>query len=162
MEIAKILQSSRLILTTASNEYILPLHQLIFSNKDVVKYTTKTPFTLEETQNFIKRHFNFNSKFGFSLIFLKDSNKLIGYGGIMPFIDGYEFGYIIAKEYQNRGYGFEIAKAQLEYIENNLKARAYATSHPKNIASIRIIEKLGLKLIGSEHLNRGLRNIYSK
>ena len=161
MAIAKILQSSRLILTAASKSDILPLHQLIFSDKDVIKYTTKKPFTLEESKEFINRHFNFNSQFGFSPIFLKDSKKLIGYGGIMPFRDGYEFGYIIAKKYWKQGYGLEIAKAQLDFIQNRLKAKAYATSHPKNIASIKILEKLGLKLISVEKLNRGLRNIYT-
>ncbi len=54
---AKILQSSRLILTAASKSDILPLHQLIFSDKDVVKYTTKKPFTLEESKEFINKYF---------------------------------------------------------------------------------------------------------
>ena len=79
----------------------------------------------------------------------------------MPFRDGYEFGYIIAKKYWKQGYGLEIAKVQLDFIQNRLKAKAYATSHPKNFASIKILEKLGLKLISVENLNRGLRNIYT-
>ena len=50
----------------------------------------------------------------------KKSSKIVGYGGIFVFLDGYEIDYIFSKEYRDRGYATKIAKVQINFIKSIL------------------------------------------
>lgn len=58
----------------------------------------------------------------------------------------YEIGWIINKDYQGRGYAFEISNALIEYGFEELKLhRIFATTVAGNIKSSSLLEKLNMK-----------------
>lgn len=72
----------------------------------------------------------------------------LGFGG-KPHQEGsVEIGYEVLPKYRNQGYAFEGAKALVDWASNqpNLK-RIVAYSPYDNVASIRILEKLGMQQI---------------
>ena len=79
-------------------------------------------------------------------ITLKSNKKLIGGCRLnkVSDIQGH-IGYKLAKEHWGKGYATEAAKALTDYgfTELNLH-RVYATVHPDNAASIRVLEKVGM------------------
>jgi len=61
-----------------------------------------------------------------------------------------ELGYWIGKPYWNRGYGTEAAREVLRYGFQELRLnRIHARYMPKNVASGRIMEKLGMRREGT-------------
>ncbi len=89
--------------------------------------------------------------YGMWVICDKDTGVLIGRAGIehRDTQDGVlmELGYIIASGYQNQGYAVEVCSAILEYATDQLQVdELHCFIHPKNLASIRVAEKLGFLL----------------
>ena len=165
----KILQTKRLTLRTTSLDDINDLFIQIFSNHDVIKHTFGSQlFSLEQTKKFIKDNCNFDSKIGLSTLVENESEQIIGLAGIIEsnYLDttDYEFGFILAKDFWNKGYATEIGRAQVDFIQNELKAsRVLALAHKDNFGSLNCIKKLGLsylKTIQTE--DRGNREIYAK
>ncbi|HGZ70800.1 MAG TPA: N-acetyltransferase [Nitratifractor sp.] len=156
-----ITQTARLELVKTEVEDFEHLYEKIFSVEEVVQYTFGKGFGYNDSLAFMKKNFNFRGNLGFSPIIEKRNKKLIGYGGIMNFRDGYEFGYILAKDAWGKGYATEIAIAQIEYIKKKLNSsNVYATVHPENYASVRVLEKVGLHKIEEVELKRGTRRVY--
>lgn len=61
----------------------------------------------------------------------------------------YELGWVFHPDYQGRGYATEAARALLQHSFATLQAhRVIATCQPQNIASWRVMEKLGLRREG--------------
>ncbi|MCC3866750.1 GNAT family N-acetyltransferase [Terrisporobacter mayombei] len=92
--------------------------------------------------------------FGYSyyIAIEKASNSVIGIMGILPItikeVKYIEVAYILKKEYWNKGYATEGMKACVDYIFNVLNADKYiAQVIPENINSIKVAEKLGMKVI---------------
>jgi ribosomal-protein-alanine N-acetyltransferase len=99
-----ITQTARLELVKTEVEDFEHLYEKIFSVEEVVQYTFGKGFGYNDSLAFMKKNFNFRGNLGFSPIIEKRNKKLIGYGGIMNFRDGYEFGYILAKDAWGKGY----------------------------------------------------------
>jgi len=82
-------------------------------------------------------------------VILKESGKMIGHlyfnrFGPEEFLT-WELGYIFNPQYYNRGYATEAARAIIRYGFERLHAhRIVAHCNPKNIASVRVLEKAGL------------------
>jgi ribosomal-protein-alanine N-acetyltransferase len=90
--------------------------------------------------------------FGFWAIHSKNDPKLIGFGGLRHFTeDGgamseVEILYGVAPEHWGKGIATEAACAVLRYgFEESELAHIYAGADPPNAASLRVIEKLGMK-----------------
>jgi len=79
----------------------------------------------------------------------KSTNKVIG--GIACSINQHaaEIGYLLNKEYWNRGYATEAAKAIIQLLlkENGIY-RIWATCDIENISSCRVLEKIGMQQEG--------------
>ena len=57
-----------------------------------------------------------------------------------------EIGYLLDLRYWGRGYATEAARAVLDFGFRELDLhRVYATCRPANVASIRVMEKLGMR-----------------
>lgn len=57
-----------------------------------------------------------------------------------------DLGYSIVPSYQGRGYATEMGKAMVEWAQTNPNVKqVVATCDPDNIASIRVLEKIGFK-----------------
>ncbi len=146
----KILETSRLILRTINKQDISQIYKKIFSDKQVVKLTFGNElFNLEECTKFIEENCNFNKEIGLSAIIEKQTNTLIGLGGVLQCeylnqVD-YEIGFILAKEFWGKGYATEIGQAQIDYVKNKIKAsRVIALVDSSNTGSINAIKKLNL------------------
>lgn len=89
-------------------------------------------------------------KFGFGscAMIWKEDGRVIGSAGIQPLEDTgeIEVGYTMIKEFWGRGIGTEAARGWLEYGFNEAGLeRIVAVAIRENIASRRIMEKLGMK-----------------
>lgn len=78
---------------------------------------------LEFTENYIRNMYGF-FQYGLWLVYERNTGKLIGRAGLEHReIDGrtrQELGYIIHREFQGKGYGYEACRAVLEYAEQEL------------------------------------------
>lgn len=165
-----ILETTRLVLKTIEKEDSQVLHDLIFSNVDTMKYTFgQNAFTLEESKKFIYKNFCKNYAIvGMAPLFEKKSGQLVGLAGVLENEvlgkSHYEFGFIIAENFRQKGYATEVAEAQITFIKRRLKQnKAYALVHKENEISKKTLEKLGLTYVKDiETKDRGTREVYSK
>jgi len=82
----------------------------------------------------------------FFAIELKRIHKVIGniYLGKRDF-NTRELGYVLNKDYQNRGYGSAASKAMIEFAFKRGIHRIYAECAPQNAPSWKTMERIGLK-----------------
>ena len=86
--------------------------------------------------------------FGLSLVSLKDGGNPIGACGLLKrdYLDHPDIGFAFLTEYMGQGYGYESAKAIMEYAKKELNLKnILAFTVPNNIASIKLLEKLGFR-----------------
>ncbi|MBQ8836080.1 MAG: GNAT family N-acetyltransferase [Clostridia bacterium] len=101
----------------------------------------------ELTKKFAESHL-------FFAVFLKDKAEMIGYVCFHKDGENYDLGYCFLSEYQGRGYAFESCKAVIEHIEQNYTVNSFtAGTALKNIPSVKLLEKLGFVLTGTEMLS---------
>ena len=61
-----------------------------------------------------------------------------------------DIGFAFLKEFTGKGYAYEIASATLSYAMNELKiSKISAITLPHNTRSVRLLKKIGMKLIRS-------------
>ncbi len=123
----------------------------ILSDRDTMKYYPR-PYTIHETEHWISRSLKNYKDYGFGLwaLIIKKGNCFIGQCGISrQLIDGDsvpEIGYQINKKYWNKGFASEASKKCLEYGFFHLGLQEiFIHTYVKNIPSIRVAEKLGMK-----------------
>lgn len=120
------------------------------SDKEVSKYVSWEPHkNLLETEEVINNLFLPN-KYVFSIV-EKKSKKCIGIFELRPEIknNAVKFGYVLNRDFWNKGYMSETLKFMIEYAFNILKVnRVYSMHIKENIASGRVMEKCGLKKEG--------------
>lgn len=164
----EILNTQRLMLKTTKKEDFKILHEVIFSDKNVYRYTFgKEGFTFEQTCQFLKTNANFSSKIGLSTLIEKTSSNIIGLAGVLPCDifekEDFEIGFILAKNAWGKGYAKEIGFAQIEFVKNTLKKpRVLALASPKNENSIKTIKSLGLIYIKNTPTPKGERAVFMK
>ena len=122
---------------------------LIFSDPDVIRYVgTGQPASREETKTALlsiiehwKRH-----GFGRWAVVDKESERLIGFGGLRSLFGTPEVVYHFAKQYWGKGLATEMARAVIRYgFEEHLFDRIVAIAKPLNVASTRVMEKVGMR-----------------
>jgi RimJ/RimL family protein N-acetyltransferase len=92
--------------------------------------------------------------FGLSMVQLKDGNTPIGMCGIIRRhnLDGTDIGFAFLPEFISKGYGYEIAWAVLKHAKAVLQLPTIlAITVPHNRASIKLLEKIGLKFVKLFH-----------
>ena len=119
------------------------------SDKEVIKYTGDDHFSSEsEALNFIKNYDHYkNHGFGRWAVILKENNTFIGWTGLkLNEENDIDIGFRFFRKYWGRGYASESAEAVLDYGFNFLKIDLIVGRvAPENKASVRILEKLGMK-----------------
>lgn len=89
-----------------------------------------------------------DSGFGFWAVVLKETNTPIGMCGLVkrPGLDDVDIGFAFMPEYEGKGYGYESAKATLDFALKKLKLpRIVAIVTKDNSRSIALLEKIGLQ-----------------
>ncbi len=122
---------------------------LLNAEPEVLKYTGDFAFKNEaEALAFIKGYDHFQKHgFGRWVIVDKNSNEYLGWCGLKRHANGMvDLGYRIKKEHWGKGIATEAATACLDYGFNSLTLETIVGRSAKaNIASIRILEKIGMK-----------------
>ncbi|MBK7244370.1 MAG: GNAT family N-acetyltransferase [Saprospiraceae bacterium] len=142
----------------------------ICSDLKLMKYVFDGPIKVNEFDTFIKKYFaSSGKKIGLGTLCRKDINEVIGFAGLLPFKgkgkeDGIEFGFVINKPHWGNGFGTEIGKTLIKYGYETLNhSKLFATVHPENTASIKVLNKLKLVKIypNIDIKDRGPRLVYS-
>ena len=124
----------------------------IASDPEVLRYRSRSEITLEATRAFIsnaKAQAAEQPRQQYALVvLLKDSLRLIGELGLTITSSHYDEAYLwysMNRSYWGRGYATEAAAALLRYgFEQAGLRRIFAECHPDNLASARVLEKIGL------------------
>jgi [ribosomal protein S5]-alanine N-acetyltransferase len=125
----------------------------VFGDAEVMKYGrgVQSP---EWVRNWLRGCLqDYYSKWGFGLwaVALKSRREVIGFCGLSRFEDvggqpEVEIGYRLARVFWGRGYATEAAAAVRDYgIQTLCLPRLISIIDPRNVASIRVAEKAGLK-----------------
>jgi RimJ/RimL family protein N-acetyltransferase len=122
----------------------------VFGDREVMRFSQSggDP-TIEVTAARIAKLIDHQAKFGFSLWVVEDrtTGEILGDCGLKQLEAGpeIEVGYRFAKAHWGRGYATESAEASVRYGFHTLALpRIVAVVEPANVASCRVIEKIGL------------------
>ena len=123
----------------------------IVSDSEVMKYLgveAGTTLNWEEAEDALTRMIAFWDRRGFGrwAVLNKASGKLVGLCGLRLLEDTPELFYAFAKDYWGQGLATESAKACMRYGFEELEFdRIVAASRHANAASIRVLEKIGMR-----------------
>lgn len=153
----------------------LPVFHAIAADPEVMRYITGKPTTLEESQTLLQQAITRNHSrprqgYGMAIV-LRDEvslaaarerqhDRLIGRCSLI--IDSKEpcsaaLGYHLARADWGQGYATEAARTLVEFAFTRLGLhRLYAECRPENVASVRVMEKLGMRCEGILRGNRYL------
>ena len=116
------------------------------SDPAVMMYIPEGPFTPEQAKAFVAE--NMGEQARAVTVLLKTGDMLVGHMEFHPWFapQTYEIGWIFNRAYHGHGYATEAAMAMLQYSFETLHLhRIIATSQPENVASWRVMEKLGMR-----------------
>lgn len=156
--------TNRLLLRPFSSEDAKNIFELN-RDPDVMKYTGDQPFaSISEARKFILGYDHFEKwnrgRFG---VYLKESQTFLGWCGLKFHVETGEtdLGYRFKKEFWGNGFGTEAAAIALKdgFERLNLQ-RIYAEAFSENIASIRVMEKLGMKFYRETLIDGAKGKIY--
>ncbi|GAB3437007.1 GNAT family N-acetyltransferase [Massilia solisilvae] len=132
-----------------------PAHFAVFSDPEVTRFWSSGPWTdMQQAVDAIGRElaaYRDGSAVRFA-VELADQPGLIGTVSLHRFVDQSrrcEIGYAFGREHWNKGYAAEAAKAVLDYGFRVLDLnRVEADIDPRNLASARVLERLGFRKEG--------------
>ncbi|MCP5094505.1 MAG: GNAT family N-acetyltransferase [Chloroflexi bacterium] len=146
------LTTDNLILRPFTSTDAVPMHHII-SGKDVLKYFpgTQSP-TPEQVEKMIDRLLAHWQEKGYGLwaVAHRSTGALLGRCGLQ-FIqetDEVEIDFILDRQYWGQGFATEAGQASLQFGFNTLKVTSIVgIVHPGNIASQRVLEKVGMQFV---------------
>jgi RimJ/RimL family protein N-acetyltransferase len=145
-----ILETDRLVLSTWQISDWRALRP-IATDVEVMRYITGgVPWTHKRIQLFVTRQVELFSGRGFCRwkLLTKPAGEMIGFCGVGFWGDAkdLEIGWWLGRRYWGRGLATEAARAALQDVFDRAGLdRIVSIARPANTASIRIMEKLGLK-----------------
>ena len=151
-----LLETERLILREMLPSDAVALFEMD-CNPNVHKYLWNKPLTsIDEVDQYIEKVRNqyLENKIGRFVVVLKETNELIGWAGLKynteivnNKVDFYDIGYRLNEKFWGKGYASEASFAWLDYGFNVMKIKIMeAAAHTENIASNRILQKIGLEM----------------
>jgi [ribosomal protein S5]-alanine N-acetyltransferase len=118
------------------------------SNPRVMEYIPEGVFKEEDARKFVKE--NRESARNYPVI-VKENKRLAGHIVFHPYFGThtYEIGWVMNPKFHNMGIASEAAYAVLKHgFEQMGLHRIIATCQPENIASFRVMEKIGMRREG--------------
>ena len=160
-----ILETERLILREMLPSDAEALFEMD-SNPNVHKYLWNKPLTsIDGVYQYIEmvRNQYLENNIGRFVVVLKETNELIGWAGLKyntekvnNKVHFYDIGYRLNEKFWGKGYASEASFAWLDYGFNVMKIKVMeAAAHTDNIASNRILQKIGLKMT-EQYLEEGV------
>ncbi len=145
-----LIETERLVLreiTLDDKEAMFQLH----SDLDVQRYTGEPIVeSIEEMERVIQIRIDNYKKYGYGrwATFLKNEKQFIGWAGLayLPEFNEIDLGYRFLPKYWGMGYATEASRAILTYGFEKFKLkRIIAIAMKENKASMRVMEKIGMK-----------------
>ena len=151
-----ILQTARLRLEPCANEHLQGLHAMN-SLPEVMRYITGKPETLAETQAMIDRVQARWADWGYSwwsFIHL-DTGRIAGAGAIQHVdrdkANPLEIGWRLHPDFWRQGLAIEAAQRMAQFAFDTVRPpELLGVRHPENIASGKVMDKLGMTYRGIE------------
>ncbi|MBN2500346.1 MAG: GNAT family N-acetyltransferase [Anaerolineales bacterium] len=148
-------ETNRLLLRPLTITDLDDLHNL-YSRLRVMKYITGNARSYQKTGERLRHHISDHQQYGFGLCaaILKETGEMIGRCGMEPVEEDHgmegDIAWMFLPEYWGQGLATEFGTAQIEYGFKRLGlVRIFATANRDNLASIRVMEKLGMRLAGA-------------
>lgn len=143
-----ILETPRLFLRELGPDDAEQFYQLNL-NPNVIKYTGNAAFKdVEEALHFLENYQDYKQNgYGRWAVIDKSSNDFLGWCGLKydKDLDETDIGFRFFEQHWNKGYATESAKACLEYGFEKLNLKTIiGRAMEENIASIKVLEKIGL------------------
>ena len=152
MKMPKRMETKRLVLRVPRRSDAAAIFTDWAQDTEVTRYLTWRPHQqIQETEAFIQNclsAWESETRFPY-MITLKESGEVIGM--IDPRIDGTKvgIGYGAARAYWGKGYVTEATRAVIDWaFQQPSIFRVYATTDVENIASRRVLEKVGMQCEG--------------
>ena len=144
------LETDRLILRPLEKNDVDAVYRMR-SDADVMRFI-REPQNRAESAGWVKLVSSRWKKeqIGFCAILEKPSEKFVGWCGIWKLKETgeLEIGYAVAKEFWGKGFATEAALKFLDYAFEKLEPeKIVAVARPKNAASRRVMEKLGMNFV---------------
>lgn len=139
----------------------------LFTDETVMKYVDKGVLTFEQAEAFWEKLFRelYAQNFKIWAVFAKTNSRFVGHAGIYPRRDEKKEGeivYFLCRDAWRNGYATEIARAIIEFGFDELNLpEVYATVDDDHSASIRVLEKAGMRFGGYEYDEQGRFSIYA-
>lgn len=146
------IETKSLSLLPLGPEYLLSVHDYA-SDLENTKFMVFLPNTdINETAEFLDNcrvEWQKNRPMYYEFAILKDNEHI---GAVSVYMsDDYaegELGWIINKKYWGKGYATEAAKAVFDFAVEKLRVkRIFAHCDSENVASYKVMEKLGMSLV---------------
>lgn len=145
-----ILETQRLMLRPFALEDA-PSFMELNADPEVMQYTGDSPFaTVQDAEDLIRNYRQYaDYQLGRLTMQHRHTGELLGWCGLKYLAeqDEVDLGYRLHRRYWNQGYATEASQACLDY-GFNIKGLDYiiARADPQNVASTRVMQKLGMRL----------------
>ena len=121
---------------------------LLWGNPQVTHFISATGrFEVEDIEKRLRLEIENEKKFQIQYwpLFHLESGELVGCCGFRPYKEGWlEMGFHLRPEFWKKGYGYEAARAAIDYVFTNTSIEGlFAGHHPNNESSKKLINKLG-------------------
>lgn len=145
-----IFETPRLILRrfTIADAYLI---QQLNSDAEVLKYLHERPLeTIDQAKNIITTLIlpQYKKNLGRWALNTKNNDEFIGWCGLkyMSDLDEIDLGYRLKRSAWGKGFATEAAMNTLEYAFKKLQLKLITgRAHIENIASLKVLEKIGMK-----------------
>jgi ribosomal-protein-alanine N-acetyltransferase len=151
------LTTRRLMLRELTEQDAEPLFHILRQDGVLRYFPNSNPPTLERIQNMIARHRTHWKEYGYGrwAIVPRAGQACIGWAGLefLPEMNEAEVAYLLSKDYWGQGLATEAALAAVQYgFETAGLARIVGIVHVENVASRRVMDKLGMSLLDQANL----------
>ncbi len=139
----------------------------LFTDAAVMKYVGAGVLTEERAEEFWKKLHGRLYPQGYNMwaVFTKEDSQYIGHAGIYPRPtkkEDWEFVYFLRPDAWGKGYATEMARRLIKFGFEEAKLKeVYATVDDEHLASIRVLEKAGMRFERHEFENDGRFSVYS-
>ena len=135
-----------------------PLHE-VYGDREVMRYAGLHSESVEASEERLRRLIDHQEKHGFSLWAVTDrgTGSVMGDCGLILYAfrgPDVELAFRLGKPYWGKGYATEAAAAWVAhgFVELGLE-RIVGVTNPENVASQRVLEKVGMRFEGMDEYN---------